>query len=260
MYRLKRFLLNIVLSYKSIYGFMSFGTYLVLVILVPFFQTALFSFLNFFIYGESGMKYAALGNALYTICIFVVFTMGASITTERRLGTLQTILLSPTNKPMLFFTKSIIHIFEGVITCCFSLVFGSIFLRLDFVGINWINMITVILMTTIMMIGVGLFAGVIGLLFRKATPILNSINLCIFLLCGVNFPIDRLPKGLQVISEVIPLTYGIRLIRAVYTGGSILNSNMLYLCITGFIFFILSIRIFMVSENYCRQRGTLDYY
>ncbi|MGB7605713.1 MAG: ABC transporter permease [Lutisporaceae bacterium] len=257
---LKRFFSNILLSYKSIYGFMSLRAYLVLVILVPFFQTALFSYLNYFINGETGMRYAALGNALYTICIFVVFTMGASITTERRLGTLQTILLSPTNKPMLFVTKSVLHVLEGIVTCCFSLAFGRIFLKLNFDNINWMNMIAVILLTTVMMIGVGMFAGVLGLLFRKATPILNSINLSIFLLCGVNFPVDRLPKGLQIISDAIPLTYGIRLLRAVYKGEGILNMDLLYLCITGVVFFVVSNRIFIISENYSRQKGTLDYY
>ena len=79
----------------SIYGWMSIDKYIMLVILVPFFQTALFSYLNYYIKGAEGMRYAAIGNAMHSTCIFVVFYMGASLTSERRFGTLQIVLLSP---------------------------------------------------------------------------------------------------------------------------------------------------------------------
>ena len=38
-------------------------------------------------------------------------------------------------------------------------------------------------------------------------PIANIITLPQFLLCGTFFPIDAFPKWLQVISNVLPLTY-----------------------------------------------------
>jgi len=256
----RRFLQNIILSYKSIYGWMSLRKYLSLVIIVPFFQIALFSYLNYFIKGIEGMQYAALGNALYNICVFVVFTMGSSITSERRLGTLQTIMMTPSNKIILFITKSIIHIFEGIVTCGFSLIFGRIFLKLDFSSMNWTQGIIVIFTTTLMMIGVGLFAGMIGLLFRRATPILNFINISVFLLCGVNFPIEEFPVFMQVIAHALPLTYGIKLLRLAYSGMSIYNMDFVYLIISGIIFLIVSIMIFIISERYSRQKGILDYY
>ncbi len=239
---------------------MSLRKYLSLVIIVPFFQIALFSYLNYFIKGVEGMRYAALGNALYNICVFVVFTMGSSITSERRLGTLQTIMMTPSNKIILFITKSIIHICEGIVTCGFSLIFGRIFLKLDFSSMNWVQGIIVIFTTTLMMIGVGLFAGMIGLLFRRATPILNFINISVFLLCGVNFPIEEFPVFMQVIAHALPLTYGIKLLRLAYSGMSIYNMDFVYLIISGIIFLIVSIMIFIISERYSRQKGILDYY
>jgi len=257
---IKRNSQNILLSYKSIYGWMNLKTYIFMIILVPFSQTALFSYLNYFIKGESGMKYAALGNAMYTICIFVVFSMGTSITTERRLGTLQIILLSPQNKVALFATKSVLHIIEGVITACFSLILGAIFFELNFYGLNCFSLVGIIILTSAMMIGVGLFAGVMGLLFRRATPILNFIILSIFLLCGVNFPVSSLPKVIQYISNIIPLTHGIKILRAMYNREIITNSSLLYLCLTGLVFFVISYSIFVFCEDYCRRKGSLEYY
>ncbi len=260
MKEFKRFIENVFLSYKSIYGWMSLRTYIFMVVLIPFSQTALFSYLNYFIKGEAGMKYAALGNSLYTICIFVVFSMGASITNERRLGTLQTILFAPQNKFIFFITKSVLHIVEGIVTCCFSLLIGTILFKLDYSDVNWFYMAVVIFTTASMMIGVGLFAAVAGLLFRKATPILNAIVLLLFLLCGINFPTSKLPGVLQLVSNAIPLTYGIRLLRAVYSKGEIFTMDFLNLCLTGIIFFIVSYSVFKISEAYSRKRGTLDYY
>lgn len=257
---LRRFANNIFYSYKSVYGWMTLRSYLFLVILVPFSQTALFSYLNYFIKGIEGMQYAALGNAFYSMCVFVVFTLGTSVTIERRQGTLQIILLTPISKVELFLSKSILHIMEGFVTSCFSFLVGKFLFKLDFSQVNWLSLGIFTIITTVMMIGVGFFAGVTGLLFRRATPLLNIIYLLLLLLCGVNFPVERLHFVLQVIARGIPLTYGIRILRNIYSGASIEARDLCLLCVTGIVFFVTSIFVFAMTERFSRRKGSLDIY
>jgi lipooligosaccharide transport system permease protein len=66
----------------------------------------------------------------------------------------------------------------------------------------------------------GLMFAAISLLVTSFVPNINQFNFYftaflspMFFLCGVVFPIDNLPRALQIVAEVFPLTHSVRLAR-----------------------------------------------
>ena len=64
----------------------------------------------------------------------------------------------------------------------------------------------------------------------------------LMILSGVWFPVDSLPPFLAAVSEVLPLTHGVRAARVVITGGNFatLLPSLLWLCLYSLVFFTLS--------------------
>jgi len=58
--------------------------------------------------------------------------------------------------------------------------------------------------------GLGLLFGSIGLIMRDAIIIANVVYYLLLVVCGINFPVSRLPEVIQFVSYGLPLTRGVR--------------------------------------------------
>src|SRR5258705_6802949 len=66
----------------------------------------------------------------------------------------------------------------------------------------------------------GLLLGSLSLRTREAWTVTSMISILLYILSGVNFPINILPKYLQVISYSLPLTRGIQAARLAMAGAN----------------------------------------
>jgi ABC-type polysaccharide/polyol phosphate export permease len=94
----------------------------------------------------------------------------------------------------------------------------------------------------------------------------EGVGVALYLLCGVIFPIDLLPRGLQQISLSLPFTYWYEALRRFLLGrgasatlsrwsdGMLLN----VLAISTLVFAALSIWGYRVLERRARREGRLD--
>ncbi len=115
---------------------------------------------------------------------------------------------------------------------------------------GWITFLDLMLISTfglIAFLGFGYFIAGRVADENAASPLTNIITLPQFLLSGVFFPVDSLPKWVQPIANNLPLSYFNQAVRKITTEGAPLHDALPYLlglAIWGAIMYILAARTF----------------
>lgn len=156
------------------------------------------------------ISFITLGVAINILSFSTLMNVGRCLITEIREGTLDTFLLSPASRIGYFigcyveqFMRSI---FEFIAVILFGVILGARFnLNFDFV-------ITTFL-ASLSFFSVAIFLSTIMVTTRDTYISQNTIFAIMTLICGVLFPIDYLPRYLQLLAQVFPLTHAITLMR-----------------------------------------------
>ncbi len=158
------------------------------------------------------MTYVILGGGIYLFVNSTFLNVSRSLITEMRTGTLESIMIAPFNRVGYFLgnmlQQTITTSIEFFIAILISVPFG---INLSLINIP--STILALLISLVSYLGMSLILAA-GMLYLRDTYISqNTVFLSILLLCGVTFPVEYLPKYLQYISEAIPVTTSLRLIR-----------------------------------------------
>jgi ABC-type multidrug transport system permease subunit len=114
--------------------------------------------------------------------------------------------------------------------------------------------------------GIGILAAGVKLLAKRTDPIITFYSVAVFVLAGVAYPIELLPRALQIISYLIPETYVIASLRKLLLpGGADLPgpsapSVILGLLAFNAVVFPLSLWLFGRTLEYGRKTGLLSGY
>ena len=108
----------------------------------------------------------------------------------------------------------------------------------------------------------GLTIGSVGL---RARDVFMSANICYYvmwLLCGVNIPLDTLPGWMQQIGKLMPLTHGIAAGREIAAGASLVSVSGLVWTelLVGLAWGTLAFSLVRLFEHEGRRRASLESY
>lgn len=261
---IKRIYRNGLYSFKGLYGFLKPQVYLLVQVVNPFFQILFFSLVARHAYGNKDITPYIIGNAFVLCTTNAFFGIGCNLIDERSFGTLKLIIGSPCNKFNHFVTKSTFHILDGSITAVIGLITGIIFLNVR-IPFNLIPIFALCLFSAVFTAcSMGLFIGSIGLVTRDINLLLNLSSMVLMALCGVNFPIEKLPNLLQYLSSILPLTNALKACRLLISPG-MLNLNAIYflifreLCL-GVIYCIIAYFTLSLMERLAKCRASIDIY
>ena len=129
--------------------------------------------------------------------------------------------------------------------------------------INLISVIIILILGMISMFGFGLISAGIQVITKRWDPIIWVFNSLGWLLSGVWFPPELLPSVLRPLSEIIPQTYILKMLRlAVIKGASITNlmDSLFKLIILSLIVLPAGFMFFKLGLNTSRKHGTIGYY
>jgi len=192
--------------------------------------------LNFMIPGLLG-----LGIQLQTI-VFTAF----SIVGEREQGTLEQLLVSPVRPIELMLGKMVpyvalafadVIISVAVVVLWFHVVFAGSLLLL--VGLSMVFLFAAL--------GLGLFVSTVSQTLGQATQLAFLLQIPSMLLTGFIFPLETMPRPLQDLSQLIPLTYYLRVLRGIMlkgVGADVLWGDIWPMAVLGIAVFALSVSRF----------------
>lgn len=189
------------------------------------------------------LSYIILGSIVFVFTTSSISNTSRGLITEMRSGTFESIFLTKLSLTSFLIANMI----ERLIFILFE-VTGLIILSLPFgLNIKSFNLTTLIVALSLTLISIySLSILVWGLMifFRDTMNILNIIIITLNLLCGLVFPIQYLPMLIQKVSQIIPVTHSINILRTtLLSGGTIASQSTSFIALT-----ILTVIYFIISS------------
>jgi ABC-2 type transport system permease protein len=110
-------------------------------------------------------------------------------------------------------------------------------------------------------VGIGVVASILPLLYpERGAQMTNIVQAFFLLVSGIYYPVNVLPKWLQVLAKISPATYVLEGMRAALLPKTATASPMSYvwpLFLMGIVMLPLGIYLFQRAERYTKRTGKL---
>lgn len=185
-----------------------------------FAQVSFFALIGKLLRSDQQVHFLLVGNAVMVAAMGAIFAMYRT-TAERANGTLPLLLASPSKPVVVFASRGIYVMLEGVVNALLALFIAGPLFGLH---LPWPRILLGIPLT--LLVGVSAYnfstflAGVIIRRREITGLVVNATIVTLMALCGVNVPVSFYPPWLQWISRCLPITNGLEAIRGVIDGAA----------------------------------------
>jgi ABC-2 type transport system permease protein len=148
-----------------------------------------------------------------------LYAFSAKIRNEQVLGTLEAMLVSPTPTGMVIFSSAAWDFTYGAIRVLIFLAFAVIIfgVRLHVEGLGALALGSVL--TLLSSAGLGILSASFILYFKRGDPINFFLSGLTTLFGNVFFPSAQLPATVQWVSNLLPITWSLRIVRGALLRG-----------------------------------------
>lgn len=253
---------SIWLQYVALFQWATINGYIAYKLLLPVTQILFFVELGVYATGRQNALYFALGNALQLTANAGIFGVIATVANERQYGTLPLLLASPANRLVTFLSRAIVNVIDGIATVVVGLAITVVLFGLDLHRANLPLLGLCVVVISLTTAGLGLMFGSIGLVMRDAIILANVVYYLLLIVCGINFPVSRLPFVLQLVSYSLPLTRGVQAAREAAAGASIGQVSGLLAgeLMIGLLWALGGYALFRILEGWARRGGLQEAY
>jgi ABC-2 type transport system permease protein len=216
--------------------------------LVPEFGTAASS--------SGYLSFITVGNAFYVFVFAAAFVVGRVMFWERATGTIEATFMSPMSRLAYMSGIMVAAAINSLIDFTAVFVLGLAF-GFRIASFNALLFFCSLLLTAFGLFGIGLITNAITLTFRDRTITANSLMILFMVFSGLVCPVELMPSWAQLISKALPLTYGIRLMRASLLGMGTVDAtyDTLALLVLGVIYIAIGIITLAQIEQNLRKRA-----
>lgn len=218
----RTFWVNAQFAPRTSLGFMRIDFVIGTIFIIPLTQMVFFAFVAQLANNPtSSIGFVVVGNAVATVTYSSIFSVCQTTDSEKEAGTMEHLLVSPSNRLALYFGRGFLPILVSFLTVAVGLGYAAALFGVPIAVAGLPALALSIALTAFAMVGFGLLLAGVAL-FLRTSIILGNIFLFLgLLLSGVNFPLSQLPVPLQWIGDALPLTWGLAAIRASASGASL---------------------------------------
>ena len=166
--------------------------------------------LLWWMFQDAGTFFDRFGPALLAMFPFIIMFLVTSVTTlrERSSGTLERLLAMPTGKVDFLGGYAVAFGLVAAVQSALAVVLCVWVLDLDLVGPAW--MLTVVAVVDALLgTALGLFVSAFARTEFQAVQFMPALVIPQILLCGLFLPREQLPTVLELVSDVLPLSYAV---------------------------------------------------
>lgn len=212
--------------------------------------------------GEEGKANTLVGMMMWQLSMGCFGVLGWSFFNEAQAGTLEHLYLSPSGVVPILLARSFANFFmqcwQMAISCLLAMV--STGTRLD---LPPLDLAIIIPLSVIGTYGFGFIMAALTMTFKRTQALMQLSQFFFLVFTGAMFPLDRMPWAMQVFGETLPVTAGIRALRAITIHGARLGDvmNDVYLMTgTSIFWLVVGVLIFKMSEKHARLKGNIGAY
>jgi ABC-2 type transport system permease protein len=217
--------------------------------------------------GEKGINtnflitYLLIGTLVWRFLASIFNNISEMIAWERWEGTIEYTFMAPVHRFNQMLGQTLFAIIYSLI---FTLIIGvvvSSFFNLDFSNADLWSALVILLVGSVSFVGIGVVASILPLLYpERGAQMTNIVQAFFLLVSGIYYPINVLPKWLQILAKISPATYVLEGMRAALLPETAKASPTSYvwpLLLMGVIMLPLGIYLFQRAEKYTKRTGKL---
>jgi ABC-2 type transport system permease protein len=202
-----------------------------------------------------------IGTLVWAYMSAVLDDMSLTVMWERWEGTIEHTLMAPVPRVVHLVGMSAFGILHALIRTSLIMACALPFFQVDLGHADWATAAAVVAVGSISLIGLGILASILPLLYpERGEQMSFMVQALVLLVSGVYYSVDVLPGWLQVASHVSPATYLLRGIRdALLNGRSVSNQAgaLAILAVFGLLLVPASLLVFGVAERWAKKTGRL---
>lgn len=212
--------------------------------------------------GGSYFGFALIGFAFFDYLGVALNAFDTSIEEARQNRTLEALLVTQTSLPIILLGSAIYPFVATALRTIVYLGWGVFLFGFSTQSANWPGAIVVLLASVLAFAGMGVLSTSYLLLFKRGNPAKWILLGLSGLLGGMMYPVSILPRSLQAIARLIPITYSLEGMRAALLGGAgfaKLWPSIVALLIFAVILLPLSFFVFSWALRRTKITGTLTH-
>jgi ABC-2 type transport system permease protein len=166
-----------------------------------------------------------LGASILGLFPFVVMFIVTSVVMlrERQGGTLERLMTTPLGRMDLLLGYALAFGVLALVQALVATGFALWVAGLDVAGDTWV-LVVVAVGVAVLGVSLGLLGSAFASTELQAVQLMPAVVLPQFFLCGLLVPRDDLPRGLQELSDVLPLSYAVDAMRTVTVEAGVPSS------------------------------------
>ena len=213
--------------------------------------------------GDPRLILMLLIGAIFWNYLSVVFSwIAETIAVERWEGTLEYTMMAPIRRSSHLFGSVLYAMVYGLIhTVAILVVLMVFFPQLDFSSANPVTVITFVLLGSFSIVGIGMIAAILPLLYvERGAQMTFVLQSCLLLVSGVYYSVTVLPGWMQVLSRLSPATYVLDGVRKGVIDGTPVTElwyDVVPLIVMGAFLIPFGLWAFGRAERYAKRTGKL---
>jgi ABC-2 type transport system permease protein len=205
--------------------------------------------------------YLLVGSLLWAYLSAVFIEISFSVTWERWEGTIEYTFMAPVRRVTHLVGICAFAVLYGLLRMVAVLLIATALFRLDLSHADLGGAAAALAVSTVPLIGLGILASVLPLLWpERGEQMTVALQGVLLLASGVYYPLSVLPRPLQLLATVSPLTYTLDAVRASLIHGAnvaALARDLLILLGMGALLVPLGLAVFAWGERRAKRLGLL---
>ena len=212
---------------------------------------------------EEFIPFIVIGSVLNSYVNTLLYGMGESIRREAMQGTLDYVLVAPTNKVYVLIGKALSESISSTIFAASQLAISALLFGMNLTLGMMLPVFLIIILLILGLYGLSLVLAAFSLLYKQSHDVSETVGYVFYVFSPVRYPLESLPLWAQIFGKLIPLTYALIIVRSIMLLGANLSSlyfEVLALLIIDAVLIFAGFYIFNWMENKAKTSGTISHY
>lgn len=228
--------------------------YQFLIFVQPLLFLTVFYFLQQ-IRGNTNLEQFVIISSLISMWSYVLYSSGSSLISEKWSGTLEFIISSQTSLYQVILTKTISNSIIALLAMIMNFIYARVIFQIP-INFEHFELFAIgIFLLLLSLSSIGMILAAVFAVFQNVFAYQDFILTPMILLSGIFLSVSTYPLPLQVVSYLIPMTWGVKTIYASLSGASEFMSYAATCVGISLIYFIVIYIVIQKLENVLRTSG-----
>jgi ABC-2 type transport system permease protein len=202
-------------------------------------------------------SFVLIGLALSSFIGVGLHSFAGVIRSAQVEGTLEALLSTQTSIYTILIGNSLWSFIESFVSAFVILVFGFVFFHLRWSVSGSVISLVIILLVFIAFLSVGMLSASFIMVFKQGNPINLVFGYSSYLMGGIFFPVEVLPKSLQWVSTLLPIRYATDALRSLLLSNA--NHDDIWKLIARLLIFIaIFLPVGLLAFHFAVRRAKKD--